>query len=54
MSIRSLLHSQESEDSVLDLDLDLDHVVFKNTRNFIRTVQFDEENFIRKLTFEQR
>ena len=52
MSIRSLLNSKESEDSVLDLDLD--HVMFKNRRNFVKSMNFDEENFIRKLTFEQR
>ena len=54
MSIRSMLHSEESKESVMDLDSDLDDFIFKNKKNFIKTMKFDEENFIRKLTYEQR
>ena len=54
MSIRSMLHSEESKESVLDLDSDLDDFIFKNTKNYINTIKFDEENFIRKLTYDQR
>ena len=49
-----MLHSEESKESVLDLDSDLDHIIFKNTKNFIKTIKFDEENFVRKLTYDQR
>ena len=54
MSIRNMLQSEESKESVLDLDSDLDHSIFKNTKNFIKTMKFDEENLIRKLTYDQR